>query len=160
MILNTQDLALDNAAPSSILVTVSGAWADIWIDGERVGRTGDGAISVSPGTHQLRLENEFAMPHEEEFTVLPGQTHSINVTEMKRKPAAVILPQALDKDCQVSLDETEAGTLQSINYVITIEDPNETHRLLIRCTDNKQYAKIIEPIKPGTTVPISFNSQP
>ena len=139
-----------------MLVTVRGAWADIWIDGDRVGRTGDGPITVTPGTHTLRLENEFAIPHEEQFTVAPGESHSIDVTDLKRKPSAIIIPDELDSGCQASLDESPLGTLQALKYSITIQSPNESHRLLIQCADNTQYAKIVEPIKPGTTIPIQF----
>ena len=151
---STASKSLDE--PSKVLVTVRGAWADIWIDGDRVGRTGDGPITVSPGTHTLRLENEFAIPHEEQFTVAPGESHSIDVTALKRKPSAIIIPNELEAECQASLDESPLGTLQALNYSITIQSPNESHRLLIQCADNTQYAKIVEPIKPGTTIPIRF----
>lgn len=141
---------------ATILVTVRGAWADIWIDSSRVGRTGDGAIQVSPGTHQLRLENDFAIPYEQDFTVAPGENLNIAITEMQRKPAAIILPETIDENCMVNLDEQPKGTLKALGYALTITTPNVVHRLLIQCTEDQQYAKIIQPIKPGATIPITF----
>ena len=78
------------------------------------------------------------------------------MTALKRKPSAIIIPNELEAECQASLDESPLGTLQALNYSITIQSPNESHRLLIQCADNTQYAKIVEPIKPGTTIPIRF----
>jgi serine/threonine protein kinase len=141
---------------ATILVTVRGAWADIWIDSSRVGRTGDGAIQVTPGTHQLRLENDFAIPYEKDFTVAPGENLNIAITEMQRKPAAILLPETIDGNCIASLDEQAMGTLNDLGYALTITAPNVDHRLLIQCTEDQQYAKIIQPIKPGATIPITF----
>ncbi|HEX9631288.1 MAG TPA: serine/threonine-protein kinase [Gemmatimonadales bacterium] len=47
-------------------------WADVIVDGTKVGRTPVIGVAIAPGRHQVRLEHDGYEPFEREITVEPG----------------------------------------------------------------------------------------
>jgi eukaryotic-like serine/threonine-protein kinase len=147
----------ENTPPAmgKVRVTVPASWADIWIDGKKYGRTGQiEAIDVEPGSHELRLENDFAMPYQQTFTVSPGESKLIEVTALRRKPTLLDIPSSFDDSCVVTMDGTLLGNLLEIGHQIVIKDPALPHRFSLECQAEDPMQFDIAPQLPGASVPL------
>ena len=134
-----------------LILTVPHSWADIWINGQKMGRTGQsGPISLPPGTHELRLENDFALPYKKRFTIVSGEQKKIEAS-LQRKPATIVVPSQYDKDCVAKLDNKSIGKLGSSEYQLKILDPSSGHALSIECDDEVIVKKQLRPLTPGST---------
>jgi hypothetical protein len=140
-----------------VTVLVPGSWGDIYIDEEFKGRTGEvSAISVPPGTHTLRVENDLALTWSRRFEVAPGEPLVVEVTGLERKPSRVRFPAELDGECSVHLDENARGTLASLGYSLRIREPDIPHRLTISCPDQAPTDVALKPALPGSTMALSL----
>jgi eukaryotic-like serine/threonine-protein kinase len=58
-----------------LYLTVKGAWADVWVDGERLGRVPPLHRYVLPsGEHALELRNPGLKPHRQKLVIAPNET--------------------------------------------------------------------------------------
>ncbi|HYO71960.1 MAG TPA: PEGA domain-containing protein [Archangium sp.] len=58
-----------------LYLTVKGAWADVWVDGERLGRVPPLHRYVLPsGEHSLELRNPGLKPHRQKLVIGPNET--------------------------------------------------------------------------------------
>ena len=138
-----------------ITVSIPNSWADIWIDDKKVGRTGQiDPIEVPPGEHVLRLENKYSQPHVQTFTISSGEERNIVVNSLKRKPSFVVFPDQYSGECGVFIDQQAAGTLTSLNYKLTISEPNIPHAISLQCPNKSELLAEIGQMSPGTTIPV------
>ncbi len=135
---------------------VPGTWANFYIDNKRVGRTGAGPLTVAPGTHTLRVENDLSLPYTTTFDVAPGEEVTIEVTALQRKPVVVRFEATLDGSCRVVLDETERGTLQGLSYTFQILEPDAGHTLSLLCPDGRARSVKVPAVLPGTVLRPTF----
>ncbi len=140
---------------STIIVTVPGSWGDIYIDGRSYGRTGQaGEIRVSPGTHTLRISNDHALPHQQSFTVEPGERRVIEVTDLQRKPVRYRLVDAPSEDCSVVLDGIRRGSVGTMDATILVREPERSHQLELSCPGETVITRTLSPAAPGSLVSI------
>lgn len=137
-----------------ITVTVLNSWADVWIDGEKIGRTGAiQPISLKPGSHEVRLENEYALPYKKNFSISSGEKTTLEVS-LEYKPATIVIPDQIDAGCQTRLDEKMMGTIEQLNYKISISDPSQKHQLEVICSQEVFLRHTIPILTPGASFPL------
>ncbi len=142
--------------PARVTVLVPGTWANFFIDNQKVGRTGAGPLTVSPGTHTLRVENDLSLPYTTTFTVAPGEERTIEITALQRKPVIVRFEPDLDGACRVVVDEVERGTLQGLAYTFQILEPDTSHTISLSCPDGKPRAIRVPEVLPGAVLKPTF----
>ena len=143
--------------PGAITVLVSGAWGDIYIDDRLRGRTGQiGAIELPPGPHVLRVENDYSLPHIQDFTVEPGENQTITITNLKRKPATIQLP-GVDGSCEVFLDGSSLGTAAGLGYRFQLPAPDRAHHVELKCADGQTASHALQDVQPGSMIPLGLN---
>lgn len=137
--------------PARLTVLVPGSWGNIYVDDVAKGRTGriDGPIEVTPGTHTLRVENDLTTPWTTTFTVAPGESRTIEVTNLQRKPAVLRFPSDLAGECSLLVDEVERGTLQGLGYDYQLFEPERAHLVELRCPDGQQRVWSLAGLMPG-----------
>ena len=148
----------DADPPAGVTVLVPGSWGDIYIDGELKGRTGkiEGAISVPPGTHTLRVENNLALPYTTSFTVSPGEQRVIEVTALQRKPVVLRFESRLSGGCRLLVDDVERGTLQGLSWTFQIVEPDSHHQLALTCPDGLIRQMTLPEVVPGAVLRPQF----
>lgn len=147
----------DPVQKGKLTVSIPNAWADIWIDDQKVGRTGQvDPIAIIPGEHTLRLENQYSLPHKENFTIESGEDKHIRIASLKRKPALVVFSSQHEKDCTILLDKKDVGSLQDLSYRLSIIEPNLPHQISMKCNEELSLAEISQ-LSPGSTVPVRFD---
>ena len=138
--------------PSKVTIVVPNSWANIYIDGVNRGRTGIGAIEVPPGTHTLRVENDWSLPHTQSFTVAPGEERTLEITTLQRKPVTIRFHAGLDGTCRLAVDEVERGTLQGLSWSFQIAEPDDAHAIRLLCPDNRDRLYRIGETVPGAVI--------
>ena len=123
--------------PGFVTVHVLGSWGHIYIDGAYKGRTGllRDPIQVSPGTHTLTVKHDLALPHEERFTIAPGETRNITTPALQRRPAMLVVDGAVDAGCAVVIDGTSLGTVASLGRSIALARPEQRHAVELICAE-------------------------
>ncbi len=151
VVLQSPDPPPEASPPARVTVIVPGAWADIYLDNRRMGRTGEiDAIEVSPGTHTLRVENDYSLPHTQEITVEAGEVRTITISSLRRKPATVHLP-GRDGSCEVILDGISKGTAAGLGYRFQLPEPDQSHSIDLICPEG-QTSHTLSGVQPGSTV--------
>ena len=144
-----------------VTVTVPSSWADIYIDGEKKGRTGQvREIKLFPGSHELRLENDFAIPYVQKFTISAGESRIIEVQSLQKKPSILVIPATFSSDCtiqlqnsQMGIEKKDLGTLKSLNYQVKLSEPTYENIIELQCA-GESLQKTIKPHQPGSTIPL------
>ena len=140
--------------PGRVTVLVPGAWGYIYIDDKRRGRTGQvGAIELLAGTHTLRVENDYSLPHIQEITVVSGESQTVTISDLKRKPATIQLP-GLDGSCTVSLDGDALGTAAGLGHRFQLSEPDREHTVELKCPEGDAQTHTLKGIQPGSMVPL------
>ncbi len=152
--------AQDAPETGTVLVAVKGgAWADIWIDGDKVGRTGEGAIDVQPGKHTLELRNTYAMPHRQSFEVAAGERREVLVEQLQPK-LVVRLGSDVADDCVVSLDGRSRGRVADAGRALDVPEPGAAHVLELGCPDADPRRVTVGPGATGDVVEVSTAELP
>jgi len=140
----------------TLTVSIPNAWAEIWIDGKKYGRTGQvKPISLDEGNHEVKLINPYSVPHIETISISADQPTHIELRSLKRKPATLIFASTLSPECEVILDKDSAGELGVLKYRLSINTPNIPHDLQLDCPDNV-LKKEIGQLTPGSSMPVRF----
>lgn len=72
--------ALATAGGSLKIVLDGGGWANVWVDGVKQKKTAPLSLDLSPGPHEIRVENEaLGLAHTETVTVTSGQKSTLQV---------------------------------------------------------------------------------
>ncbi|WP_224362357.1 serine/threonine-protein kinase [Hyalangium versicolor] len=63
------------AATGTLHILVKGAWADVWIDGQKLGRVPPThSYTLSAGAHEVELRNPALAPYQQKLVIPPGGT--------------------------------------------------------------------------------------
>ena len=145
--------AIAPSESATITVVVPGSWGYIYVDGQMEGRTGKvGAISVTPGVHTLRVENDYSMPWTERFEVHAGEAKDFQVTGLQRKPVFVRLTADLVDDCEVEVDGQSQGTVEQVMRVLRLAEPDKAHEVRFLCPEGDPIVRQIAPTLPGAVL--------
>ena len=140
----------------TLTISIPNSWAEIWIDDVQYGRTGQVApLSLEAGTHKLRLENPYSIPHEQTIEIQEDERTHIEVRALKRKPATLIFANSHSPECEVSLDDSDVGELGVLQFQLAIQSPNLPHELKLACPD-ETLETVIGRLTPGSSMPVRF----
>lgn len=139
--------------PAWVTVHVPGSWGHIYVDGEYKGRVPGlrDPIQVAPGTHTLSIRNDLAFPHEEQFTIAPGETRNITTPALQRRPATIRLDASLDPRCTLAMDGASLGPVESLGRTIPLEQPERRREVEISCPEGTTRHQV-GPMTAGETV--------
>ena len=76
----------ETSSASTIEISVNVAGARVLVDGREVGPTPVSGVSVSPGSHRIRVEKEGYEVYEKQVRVEPDRTFSMQVYLDSAKP--------------------------------------------------------------------------
>ncbi|MEC7948503.1 MAG: protein kinase [Myxococcota bacterium] len=139
----------------TLLVAVQGgAWADIVIDGEKQGRTGGGAINVTPGKHTLELRNPLAMPHRQSFEIAAGERREVVVDGLTPKMVVQFASDLAD-DCVVVLDGRAMGRVAALGRNMDVPEPSRAHAMELSCPEGGPRAVSLPAGAPGSVVEVT-----
>jgi len=143
-------------APAWVLVTLAKpGYADVFVDGERVGRTpkaGGNRFETTAGHHELLLSNPAGTDFRRTFDVEAGETVAFTGVLLRRKAVRVAFRGSLEDACVVRQNERELGTLTTVGRTHLIEDLDRLHVLEIRCPSGFSDDLTIGPKQAGTVV--------
>ncbi len=141
--------------PAWIVVTLAKpGYADVYVDGERVGRTPTGGtrFETTAGRHELLLSNPAGKDYRRDFEVEPGATAEFKAVPLQRKAVQVAFRSTLEDTCTVWQDGLELGTLSTVGRTRVIEDSDRDHALEIRCPSGFTTDLTVGPKQAGTVV--------
>lgn len=142
-----------------LTITVLNSWADVWIDGKKIGRTGSiQPINLKPGSHEIRLENEYALPYKKNFTISSGEKTKLEVS-LEYKPATIVIPDQIEASCTALLDGKSIGTIQQLEYKLSISDPSKQHQLELDCPQSGAQQHSIPSLTPGASFPLPSSTK-
>ncbi|MAA80628.1 MAG: hypothetical protein CL916_15335 [Deltaproteobacteria bacterium] len=137
-----------------LTITVLNSWADVWIDGKKIGRTGSiQPINLKPGSHEIRLENEYALPYKKNFTISSGEKTKLEVS-LEYKPATIVIPDQIEATCTAKVDGKPMGTIKQLSYKLSISDPSQKHNLELDCPQTGPQKHVIPSLTPGASFPL------
>lgn len=122
--------------PAEVVIS-SFIWAEVWLDGKKVGYTRKGPISewvassaaplkVSPGEHTLMLRNDHAEPHEEVFVIGQGERKNFNI-QLRRLPVTYTINPRMPRDCVVTVGSTRYGAVNDFGATFQLREPDGTN---------------------------------
>jgi len=145
-----------NEVPGKLKVVMdSPAWADVYLDGELLGRANpkEGREpEVPPGKHHLVVRHPLCKDWEQDITIEPGELESIWNVRMIEKPATVNIGDDIGDDCLVLLDNAQLGTAGQMGRQFGLPEPRATHEVVFRCPEVEPITVNLEKTKPGATV--------
>lgn len=127
-------------------ITISSArWAEVWIDGKRLGYTRKGPASdwvasaqrplqLPPGEHHLSLRNDYSEPYEETFRVEPGEKRNFRV-DLRRKPVTFTVNTQMPRDCAVTVGTTRYASVKDFNGTFTLSEPAPDMPVVFDCPE-------------------------
>jgi hypothetical protein len=137
-----------------VVAVQGGAWADIVVDGAKLGRTGGGAIDVTPGKHTLELLNPLAMPHRQTFEIAAGERREVLVGRLTPKMVVQFSADLAD-DCVVVLDGRAMGRVDELGRRMDVPDPSKGHRMELSCPGGGPRAVALPSGAPGSVVEVT-----
>jgi serine/threonine protein kinase len=129
------EIAVEPPAPARLTVDPGLSWGDVWVDGIKLGRAGQGKVyDVEPGHHRLTVTNDTSKPYESEFDAAPGHAIDLKAT-LEPLPFVVVFRDLLAPTCVVGLDKTTQGTIENLGgkLLIPTPDPNKEYTLTVEC---------------------------
>ena len=116
-----------------------GVWADVYIDGGSVGRTrGGGAaleVEVEPGSHTLKITNDYALAFEKTFEAVAGETVQIQDVVLQKRPVRIQISSSIPEDCVLVFKGRDLGTLGTLGFQTSLTEATDASQLHIRCAD-------------------------
>lgn len=137
-----------------VVAIQGGAWADIVVDGAKLGRTGGGAIDVTPGKHTLELRNPLAMPHRQSFEIAAGERREVLVDRLTPKMVVQFSADLAD-DCVVVLDGRAMGRVAELGRHMDVPEPSKGHSMQLSCPDGGPRAVALPSGAPGSVVEVT-----
>lgn len=136
---------------------IRGVWADVFVDGQSKGRTRGGSaplrLELEPGTHILKVTNDYALAFERRFDLDAGQTVRFDDINLQKRPVTLQFQSTLSPECTLSLEGKVLGTLGILGFQSTISNPRDLAKLHIRCPDGKLHGPFDMPTpSPGDIV--------
>ncbi len=110
------------------------AWADIYIDGRRIGRA-PVSLDLPPGPHTLKVTNDYALEYIREFALEAGEQKVLDGILLQKRPVTVRFAAA--PECVVLLENRPLGTVGELGGSRALSDPTEITRLHLACPDGE-----------------------
>lgn len=142
-------------APGRLTVHVPGSWANLYVDGQYMGRTGrlERAIELSPGEHTLTVTNDFALPYEERFTIAAGEVLNLTTPPLRRRPATVRIGAEVPDECRLLVDGKDRGSLGEHGRTLELAEDRAEAEIELACEGSRSRHKV-GPLRAGETVRI------
>jgi hypothetical protein len=110
------------------------AWADIYIDGRRIGRA-PVSLDLPPGPHTLKVTNDYALEYIREFDLEAGEQKVLDGILLQKRPVTVRFLAA--PECVVLLEDRPLGTVGEMGGSRALSDPSDVSRLHLACPDGE-----------------------
>jgi serine/threonine-protein kinase len=150
---NVASAATEGAVPGHLEVKLSPrqkAWADIYIDGRRIGRA-PVSLDLAPGPHTLKVTNDYALEYVRAFSLEAGEQKVLDGILLQKRPVTVRF--AADPACVVLLEDRPLGTVGEMGGSRAFSDPNEISRLRLACPDGEALGPwTVRSPRPGESV--------
>lgn len=129
--------------PGRVVISSSGP-AEVYLDGELVGKTRDGApstwagsrqrpLELAPGTYTVALENPHAERAEETFTLGPGERKELAFV-LNRKPVTVSVNPRVPDECTLTVGGKPYGPV-GVQRLFRLRDPPADTELVFTCPE-------------------------
>ncbi len=154
-----------SVAPGRITWTPKARWGEVWLDGKRVGTWGDGArsswvgskdnpLEVGPGSHTVRMVNQFSEPRDLPITVEAGQALDLGSIELRLLPVHFTVNPNMPRDCSYEVRHTREGGKTSYGLVAAsanfeIREPDPADEVVFSCPTLGELRHPIGPTEPG-----------
>jgi hypothetical protein len=126
------------------------AWADIYIDGRRIGRA-PVSLDLPPGPHTLKVTNDYALEYIREFALEAGEQKVLDGILLQKRPVTVRFAAA--PECVVLLENRPLGTVAELGGSRALSDPTEISRLHLACPDGEALGPwAVRSPRPGESV--------
>jgi hypothetical protein len=120
--------------PGMVRVIVPASYGDIWIDGERKGRTGVvGLLEVNPGRHTLKVQNEYSHPFTQDFVVSAGEEMELTVNLTPLPVRVDLSGLSLGPDCLLAVNGGQQQSVGSISGGLLLVEPQRAHTFSVTC---------------------------
>ena len=130
-------------AGDATLVVRGSTWAEVHLDGKKVGQwrhgpasnwvaTEENPLRVSPGDHTLSLRNPYSEPFDVPVTLIAGEHKEVTVV-LQRKPITFIVNTALPRDCLLTVGGVAYGTVEQFSGSFTLREPDPATQLSFEC---------------------------
>ena len=117
-----------------VRVIVPASYGDIWIDGERKGRTGVvGLLEVNPGRHTLKVQNEYSHPFTQDFVVSAGEEMELTVNLTPLSVRVDLSGLSLGPDCLLAVNGGQQQSVGSISGGLLLVEPQKAHTFSVTC---------------------------
>ncbi len=153
------------SAPGRVTWTPKARWGEVWLDGKRVGTWGDGArsgwigskdnpLEVGPGTHTLRMVNQYSEPRDLPITVEAGETLDLGSIELRLLPVHFTVNPSMPRECSYEVRHTRDGGKTSYGLVsgsanFEIREPDPADEVVFTCPTLGELRHPIGPTQPG-----------
>ncbi len=128
--------AEDDQRPARVTFQVTGdGWAEVVCDNKhRIGKTRppNNVVDISPGTHRCKYSSPYILDENVEFTVLPGQTHTVSVP-VRARPLVIPIDKSCAETCEILRDGVSIGAVSGLGGAVEIQSPGDPHQLQARC---------------------------
>lgn len=125
------------------LVIRGSTWAEVHLDGQKVGQvrqgpssnwvaTEENPLKVSPGSHTLSMRNPHSEPFDLALTLAPGERKEVTV-ELHRKPVTFIVNTALPRGCVLTVGGVAYGTVEQSSGSFTLREPDPATLVSFDC---------------------------
>jgi hypothetical protein len=153
-----------NNQPGELVIT-SASWAEVWVDGKKLGyfRKGPSSewvgsaqnpIILSPGEHRLVVVNDKSEPFEQTITIAPGARQTLKI-QLSRKPVTFLVNQQLPRSCSLTVGTTHYRSIQEINGIFKLIDPAPTTPVVFDCPDPfGHFTTMLGPTEGGESIVI------
>jgi len=138
-------------------------WADIYIDGRRKGRirgTSPKEYNLKPGSHTLKVANDYAIPIVHQIEVTAGEVLAFENIELQKRPISVRIRPDIPVDCTVTVNGRARGPISKTSRVISIGRPKDIKTLEIQCPeDGSRYGPYADQAIPTPGSAVAFPPQ-
>ena len=128
------------------------AWADIYLDGHRLGRA-PVTHQLEPGTHTLKVTNDYALEYVRTFTVGAGETRDFEGIRLEKRPIEVLVATDMPTDCTMWVGQRNLGTVESVGGAYSFREPSSIGQVHFQCPDGSEFGPFsIRMPRPGDSV--------
>ncbi|MFZ5479207.1 MAG: serine/threonine-protein kinase [Myxococcota bacterium] len=158
------------ALPARVILEMK-TWADIYLDGKKLGSRGRGNSAAwvgtqvnpilveHPGEHVLEARNDYAESAPIKLALTSGEERTIEV-ELTPKPVPVMVHPTLPLECRTTIGPYAYGGEREI----PLRDRDPAWKVVISCPGKGDLVETLGPTQPGVTkvvgMPVEARAEP